>query len=121
MVFVHSLQYCSSAAASVGTGGFPRDWLGELDAGLDELNAGNDEHVELVLEDIREDMFELSGPGRVSPAIALLIGPQHSAAQTRTILNVSVQRLRCACSVQSIAARCSGCCQRGLLSNAQGC
>jgi hypothetical protein len=109
MVFVHSLQYCSSAAASVGTGGFPRDWLGELDAGLDELNAGNEEHVELVLEDLREDMFELSGPCRVSAAIASLKGPQHSAAQTRTIFSALVSKLSCACSVWSVVARCSDC------------
>lgn len=102
MVFVHSLQYCSSAAASVGTGGFPRDWFGELDVGLDGLNAGNEEHVELVREDLREDIFELSGPGRVSAAMALLKGPQHSAAQTRTIFNTLVQETSCACSVQSV-------------------
>jgi hypothetical protein len=71
MVFVHSLQYCSSACGSVGTNGGLWVFRGPLllEAvllGLEWLEAG------MELQDVDlEDILALSGPCRVSAAMAL--------------------------------------------------
>jgi hypothetical protein len=77
MVLVHSLQYCSSACGSVGTNGGLWVFRGPLllEAvllGLDWLEAGTElQEVDL------EDILALSGPCRVSAAMALACCTTH--------------------------------------------
>lgn len=81
IVFVHSLQYCSSACGSVGTNGGLWEFRGPLllEAvllGLEWLEAG----IELQEVDL-EDILALSGPCRVSAAIALACCTIHDPRQ----------------------------------------